>query len=108
VADQKSLLSLDRRTRIRDDIIVTSDAREVHIETTQDCEPILEAVKGARDLPVGKHMRFVGSIPLTLYYKWMREAGISPSHADTTRKMTEVVKRKLQSNEYQHLLVRRF
>ena len=68
-------------------------------------EPVIDAVKDARDIRKGDKMRHVGSIPLTVYFQWMQEAGIQPGHPDTQKQMQEVVRRKLQSSDNQKFLV---
>lgn len=107
MADLNDITDLDYARRITERTIVTPEGN-VHVKRTQRCDPVLEAVQDARDLPKGRHWRHSGSVPLVLYHKWMIEAGIRPGEADTTRKMREIIKRKMQSNEYARLIVHGF
>jgi hypothetical protein len=107
MADLNEITELDYLNRVTERMIVSDDG-EVHVKRTQRCDPVLEAVHAARDLPKGSKMRHAASVPLVLYHKWMIEAGIRPGEADTTRKMTEVIKKKIASNEYARLMVHGF
>lgn len=106
--DLNDITDLDFQNRITERTKVSADGRQVRVERTQRCDPIIEAVAAARELPKTRDMRHAASIPLVLYHKWMIEAGIRPGEADTTKKMTEVIKRKIASNEYARLMVHGF
>ena len=106
--DLNEITDLDFQNRITERTKVSTDGRQVRVERTQRCDPVIEAVKAARDLPQHRHMRHAASIPLVLYHKWMIEAGIRPGEPDTTHKMNEVIKRKIASNEYARLMVHGF
>lgn len=95
----------DRHSRTREEMIISTDGRQVHVKRTQDCAPIIDAVKDARDLPKLKNMRYVGTVPLTLYVQWAQEAGVELGREDSDAKMREIVRRKFSTDEYRHLKV---
>lgn len=47
--------------------------QDLIIETVQDCDPIIEAVKLARERPVGKEWRHVASVPMCFFDKAAKE-----------------------------------
>ena len=47
------------------------------IESTQDCRDVVDYVKSARDLPVGKEWRHVASIPLLVIDQAAREGWVN-------------------------------
>lgn len=108
MAEYKSITDWRQADQIAESTIVSSDGREVRVERRQRCDDILEAAHAARDLPKLKHMRHSATVPLVLYHKWMVEAGIRPGDPATSRQMVEVIKRKVQTNEYNRLLIHGF
>lgn len=85
---------------------IPEDGSYVRITTVQDCDPVIDAVAAARDLPKGKEdgLRYVGSIPLVLADIWAKECGAYPG----TKEFGEYAKRKLQDIDNRKLLVNRF
>lgn len=77
---------------------------EVHVSTTQECAPVLEAVHAAADLPKDGPFRYNGSIPAVLAQQWATEckAGIG------TAEFNRYAKRKLSDIDNRKLLVNRF
>lgn len=43
------------------------------LETRQDCEPIVEFCKAAKDKPQDPTFRHVGEIPMSVIGQWMRD-----------------------------------
>lgn len=46
------------------------------LETRQDCEPIVEFCKAAKDKPVDPVFRHVAEVPMTVVGQWMREGSL--------------------------------
>lgn len=70
--------------------ILHRDANQIHIERTQDVEPILKQNKARRmagtkaNTSKSGDLRHVASIPLTVVEQWMKEGidPLNPDHAD--------------------------
>lgn len=105
--DLNDITDLDFAGKMVERTIVEPDGT-VHIRKTQRCDPILEAVAAARDLPKGNRMRHVASIPLVVYYQWAREAGIPFGTQDFDKQMREVVRKKLADGSHDRLKVHGF
>jgi len=45
----------------------------VRLETRQDCEPIVEFCRAAKDRPDDPAFRHVGEIPMSVIGQWMRD-----------------------------------
>lgn len=104
MSDLNDITDWNTQDQIVERTIVAHDGT-VHVKRSQRCDRVMEGVQGAREMTRGKNVRHVASIPLVLYHKWMVEAGIMPGHPDTSRKMQEVIKKKVQSNEFWRLQV---
>lgn len=74
------------------------DGKLIH-HRVMDVEPALDRVKAIKDAGVRgfSENRFVGSIPLFIVDRWLKEAGVK---WDDHEGMREVVDRKLQSGEF--------
>ena len=96
-------LSVNPETGMRETFVGTDDGFK--IVTSQDCEPILNANRVARDAQGstrGHDFRYVGSIPLSLAQQWATESGTVPF----THEFNEYIrKHKLNSNEFRNLRV---
>lgn len=45
----------------------------VHFETRQDCEPIVEFVKARRDAPPDREWTHLAEVPMSVIGQWMRD-----------------------------------
>ena len=100
----KRTLSVNPETGIRETFVGLGDGNGFQVVTTQDCEPVLDSVRVARDAQGttrGHDFRFVGSVPLSLVQQWATESGTLPFSPE----FNAYVATKLNSNEYQKLRV---
>ena len=94
----KRLLDYDPETGTKS--YLHSDAEGYVIQSIQDAEPIVEHnARMAEGLDKKKDWWFVGSIPLTLCYKWAQESNTKPF----TRKWQEYAKKQMNHPDYRKL-----
>ena len=82
------------------------DAPEIdgfHIETVQDCDPIIKANRKIQNEADGwskdRNYRHAATIPMVLLHQWANEAGVGFHD----RAMGEIIKLKLNDSEYAYL-----
>lgn len=81
---------------------------ETTLQTTQDCEPILEENKRLQNEGDGyspsREMRRIGSIPWTLALQWAQAAGLDPIQfcRMPRREQVQFLLRHLRSSDWRH------
>jgi hypothetical protein len=101
---REAIYDPDAPVGTQSEIYVDPMSLESRVRKVQDCEPVLDGVKMARDMPTGQMYRHVGSIPLVIASQWTKECGAAPG----TKEFSEYAKKKLMSSDWAYLRVRSF
>jgi hypothetical protein len=75
--------------------------------TVQDCTETVERAKAMATHNDGyspsKEWKRAGSVPFTLLYKWIAEAGIEANDPERQQKINKLCIQKLNDSDYRHL-----
>lgn len=97
---------IPRSDGIREEIHVDNTTARVTIRKTQNCEPVLDAIRAIRDLAPVKNAnhQYIGSIPIIVAAQWAKTCGAAVG----TKEFMEYAKKQLMDSNYAYLRVRNF
>lgn len=80
------------------------DEEGIGREVRQDAEPVLESAKHAAEV-TGRDGRFMGSIPVVMYYQWIIEAEVRGRWApgEDENLLNSFLLEKLKDSDYKRL-----